>query len=248
MFDPFGDVDTRGYLRNHEGLTELDFVRVQEHLHFTANVEEALDYLSPQQSPAISYATFLEVHRILFSHFYPWAGVDRHSLDVGRYLSKGERVQFERSDLSQRAIEWGLRMAADAKIMRRKPGTVMGSFAWGHPFLDGNGRTMLLVHSELCARAGFAINWLASPKNAYLEALTNELAMPDKGILDNYFEPLICAIPPAADRLDRILSIHGLDGAAGIDLNIAYRGDDPAGPVKYAEMKQRRDASLDRSD
>jgi fido (protein-threonine AMPylation protein) len=34
----------------------------------------------------------------------------------------------------------------------KEPSKVMGLFAYGHPFLDGNGRTMLIIHSELCRR------------------------------------------------------------------------------------------------
>jgi hypothetical protein len=34
---------------------------------------------------------------------------------------------------------------------------------------------MLLVHAELCHRAGFAISWNASRKDDYLETLTREL-------------------------------------------------------------------------
>ncbi|WP_226981161.1 Fic family protein [Vibrio litoralis] len=28
----------------------------------------------------------------------------------------------------------------------------MGFFAYGHPFIDGNGRIMLIIHNELCHR------------------------------------------------------------------------------------------------
>jgi cell filamentation protein len=59
--------------------------------------------------------------------------------------------------------------------MAAKPGEVMGFFAYGHPFLDG--RTMLLVHVELCHRAGFSIEWHRTNKTHYLAAL---------GILDRY--------------------------------------------------------------
>nr|WP_315256852.1 Fic family protein [uncultured Duganella sp.] len=243
MFDPFGDAAARGYLRNAEGLADLELVKLQEHLFFTANLEQAMDYLAPRSSPDIDYATFLAVHRILFHDFYPWAGQDRQALGVAQHVAKGERVQFEQSGLARRAVEHGLRLAADHNTMRAKPGTIMGYFAWGHPFLDGNGRTMLLVHTELCSRAGFAIDWTSSPKNAYLEALTAELATPEKGILDAYFAPLMGPYNPHAERIERILNIQGLNGLAFARENIAYRADDPAGPEKYQEMVRQREAS-----
>lgn len=243
MFDPFGDVGTRGYLRNFEGLADLEMVKVQEHLFFTAKLEQALHYLAPHNSPEISYGTFLTVHKILFGDFYPWAGQDRYALGVGKHVAKGEKVQFEQSGMSRIAVEYGLRLASDVNIMRSKPGTVMGYFAWGHPFLDGNGRTMLLVHTELCSRAGFAIDWASSAKNSYLDALTAELSSPDKGILDQYFAPLAHPLDLSLNRIDRMLSIQGLDGTALAKENIAYQTDDPVGHEKYQEMVRRREQS-----
>ena len=39
VFDPFGDYETRGYLRNFEGLKRMDEVKVLEHTFFEANLE-----------------------------------------------------------------------------------------------------------------------------------------------------------------------------------------------------------------
>jgi cell filamentation protein len=62
----------------------------------------------------------------------------------------------------------------------------MGWFAYGHPFLDGNGRTMLIIHSELCHRADFCIEWQRTRKTDYLTALSAEISSPGKGHLDRY--------------------------------------------------------------
>ncbi|MTV37705.1 Fic family protein [Duganella radicis] len=241
-FDPFGDYDTNGYLRNYGNLKDREFVKIQEHSAFVSNLDEALDFLSPANSPEITYQSFLDVHRILFSDFYPWAGQDRLSLGVGRNVGKGDAVEFEQSDRSRQAVEWGLHLAA--KGLRQKPGAVMGAFAWAHPFLDGNGRTMLLVHTELCGRAGFAIDWTKSGKNAYLDALTKELWRPDKGLLDGYFVPLIYEVSPREDWRQRILHIQGIDGAHSPELNIAYHSDDPNGPARYDEIRRARGEDL----
>jgi cell filamentation protein len=56
--------------------------------------------------------------------------------------------------------------------MKAKPGEIIGYLAYGHPFLDGNGRTIMTVHSVLAQRAGFSIDWSATKKDAYLDALT----------------------------------------------------------------------------
>lgn len=52
-----------------------------------------------------------------------------------------------------------------------------------HPFLDGNGRTILLVFMELCHRAGFAIDWSRTTKDDYLAALSTEINQPSRAIL-----------------------------------------------------------------
>jgi cell filamentation protein len=75
--------------------------------------------------------------------------------------------------------------------MKAKPGEIMGYLAYGHPFLDGNGRTIMTVHSVLAQRAGFSIDWSATKKDAYLEALTREIENPPKGHLDTYLTPFM---------------------------------------------------------
>lgn len=240
MFDPFGDYESRGYLRNVDGIKDLDELKYIEHGFFESNLEAALTYLHAVRGP-IAYMHFLEVHRILFSEFYPWAGQDRHSLGVGRLVGKGPRIQFEASELCRRAVEWGLSAGNNPKTMREKPGMVMGAFAWGHPFLDGNGRAMLLVHAELCHRAGFAVNWSASRKDGYLKALTRELENPQGKHLDSYLLPLVVAPTVGGDLLDHLMSLRGLNGEDGSGVpNVAYREDDPVANRNYLEVKRAR--------
>ncbi|KQT11025.1 Fic/DOC family protein [Ramlibacter sp. Leaf400] len=244
MFDPFGDFRTAGYLRNVEGLTDLEKVKIQEHVFFEANFEEALAFLGKAKG-AITYEHFLEVHRILFGEFYPWAGQDRRALGVGRFVAKGSQVQFEASERCQRAVEWGLQMGNDPATHRAQPGTVMGAFAWGHPFLDGNGRTMLLVHAELCQRAGFGIDWRASHKGSFLDALTRELADPAGKHLDRYQLPLAAPVATGSTLLDQLRAVPGLDGQEeAVDQNIAYQADDPQAIQTYLETKRARGEPL----
>lgn len=240
MFDPFGDFESAGYLRNVERLKDPEEVKVQEHLFFEANVERALIYLAEVRG-GIDYADFLHVHRVLFEEFYPWAGHDRYQLGVGRLVGKGKGLQFEVSELCQQAVEWGLRMGNDLNVMRYRPGEVMGAFAWGHPFLDGNGRTMLLVHSELCHRAGICINWATTRKAPYLQALTEELLTPKGKPLDAYLRPFIAAAPTKGTLLEQLLALPGLDGRGGGEgQDIAYAADDLQANQGYLDIKRSR--------
>lgn len=193
MFDPFHDFDTAGYLRNFDREKSLDIVKVVEHELFRANLLEAAAHLSGCQS--IRYLDFLQVHRILFSGFYPWAGMDRADTAPNSAINKGS-TKFAHPKDAQRAVNEGLRLGTDTRKMKKFPGEIMGLFAYGHPFLDGNGRTMLLVHLELCRRAGFSIDWQRSKKIDYLQALISEIESPGKGILDRYLLGFIATAQP----------------------------------------------------
>lgn len=242
MLDPFHDFAVAGYLRNVEGLKDLEEVKRHEHFFFESNLESALSFLQSRKG-ALTYGHFLETHRILFHEFYPWAGKDRHMLGVGRLVGKGETLQFEASELCQQAVEWGLSLGNDQARIRSRPGEVMGAFAWGHPFLDGNGRTMLLVHTELCHRAGFSIDWMSSNKADYLDALTHELARPRDKLLDQYLGPLIDRLTPRRDWVSQFKSMPGLDGIDVVDGNVTYHDDDPIANARYEEIKRSREAS-----
>ena len=183
MFDPFKDFEQAGYLRNRFGEKDPNIVQELEHQLFRAGLDEAITHLAKRR--AVGYEDFLEIHRILFSALYPWAGQDRAATAPDIAVSKGG-TWFSHPLDARRAVEAGLRIARDRQQMRQRPGEVMGLFAYGHPFLDGNGRTMLVVHSELCHRAGFSIEWHRTRKADYLAALSEEIASPGLGVLDAY--------------------------------------------------------------
>lgn len=237
MFNPFGDFEVAGYLRNELRLKDSQQIKLQEHLFFTANLQEAAGYLAGCET--VTYEDFCVVHRILFSGFYPWAGMDRQSLGVARNVSKGERVDFCVSEESRRAVEYGLRLGNSTHDIAQRPGEVMGLFAWGHPFLDGNGRTMVVVHTELMARAGLMVNWAASAKNTYLEALTRELDKPANRVLDAYLTPLVQPLKKDRSWVDQIRDLPGLKGTSD-DADVAYDNDDPVGEQRYNERVRSR--------
>jgi cell filamentation protein len=49
VFDPFGDFDTAGYLRNFEQEKNLRIVKIAAHELFRAQLPCALDYLSTKK-------------------------------------------------------------------------------------------------------------------------------------------------------------------------------------------------------
>lgn len=119
----------------------------------------------------------------------------------------------------------------------------MGMFAYGHPFLDGNGRAMLLVHAELCFRANMSIDWVGTDKTAYLEALTREIEDPHAGLLDRYLRPYIGGKIHRDQWLESISILPGLDGVdVGADSSAQYA--DPKVAQSYQAFERRRGYKL----
>ncbi len=84
--------------------------------------------------------------------------------------------------------------------------------ASAHPFLDGNGRTILLIYMELCFRTRFAVDWSKTSKDDYLNALSDEIRNPFKGHLDSYLKPFVIDISNRDEWPGMIGGIKGLDG------------------------------------
>lgn len=207
-----------------------------EHELFTRHYRGALDLLSGLE--VITYKDFLAVHRMLFSEFYPWAGADRAETAPSSAISKAG-IAFSHPQDCRRAVEAGLRLGHNATSMNQRPGEVMGLFAYGHPFLDGNGRTMLLVHIELANRAGYSIAWERAAKAEYLDALGIEIDSPGQGLLDTY---LLQFKQPRLDRsgmessLLAVIGLDGLDEANQVDGEFS----DPAVAERYRQFEERR--------
>lgn len=214
-FDPFGDFDTEGYLQNSLKLKDPLEVKESEHLAFEASIDDALAYLAKKQP--IDYKAVLKTHETLFSGFYPWAGKDRNELVPHLAVFKGSpddprHTVFERPELIKRSVEYALELAANKKRFRDRPGEVMGQLASAHPFLDGNGRTILLIYMELSYRARFAIDWSKTNKDVYLRALSDEIGAPCEGHLDEYLRPFVMDITSRDEWPEMIGGIKGLDG------------------------------------
>jgi cell filamentation protein len=234
-FDPFGDFETRGYLRNLAGEKDAAIVRRLEHASFTTGLDEAFAQLA-NRNP-LTYADVLATHKVLFDAVYPWAGQDRATTSPDIAVSRGG-VLFAHPKFIQNAVQHALSLGSDAKTMRVRPGEVMGYLAHGHPFLDGNGRTIMVIHAVLAQRAGCSIDWAATDKTKYLTALTQELDEPGKGILDAYLESYIRE--PVANLAAHVVATKGLDGVAlGTD-TVQGRNDDPAVQARYEQQRVKR--------
>lgn len=185
VFDPFGDFGTRGYLRNYGKLKDLAKIKVNEHIAFLTNLNEAFVALAAKE--ILRYSDILQTHKILFSSVYPWAGQDRSVNAPNIAIAKaGRATMFAHPHSIQRAANYALDRGQDVRFMRAHPGAVMGLLAYAHPFLDGNGRTIMVLHYEMARRVKMAIQWDKVERSHYLSALTKELENPSSGELDHY--------------------------------------------------------------
>jgi cell filamentation protein len=234
-FDPFGDFQTRGYLRNLVSEKDPDIVRRLEHYSFTTGIDDAFQQLAGIKN--LSYEDLLGTHKILFEAVYPWAGQDRLQTAPGLAISRGT-VLFARPEAIRRAVDYALRKGQDKEFMALRPGEIMGYLAYGHPFLDGNGRTIMVVHSVLAQRSGFSIDWAATSKTDYLAALTSELDDPGKGLLDDYLKPFVKSAVAPNLLAAGVAAAPGLDGNA--DNTVLGKTSEPALQARYEQQELKR--------
>lgn len=244
-FDPFGDFATRGYLRNHAGQKDMAKVKDLEHDAFRGNVERALHHLGRVE--ALSFEDVKKTHETLFGDVYPWAGQDRRQTAPEIAVGKGGNFDlFSHPDDSRRATDMALGMAADRATMHAKPGEIMGLLAYAHPFLDGNGRTIMTVHTELCRRAGMHIDWSQTNKTDYLNALARELDAPGEGHLETYLKPYVRS--GAIDRAQSANALRGLPGLGPEEKTMTGQPILPARTLDSVVSKTDLDKALEQSD
>jgi cell filamentation protein len=211
MFDPFGDFETAGYLRNVYRYKDKAAVSAAERMEVASNAPDAAAFLI--KTGSIQYNHVLKVHGILFGGLYPWAGNDRRVTAPTLDISKaGIKDMFALPGYEKMAMDYALQLASNPSTMKSKPGEIMGLMAHAHPFLDGNGRTIMLIHQELCRRAGFHVDWMKTNKSNYLHILTEELKSPGKGFLDGYLRPFVVAKP-----LDLTASLKSFNAIPGLN-------------------------------
>lgn len=236
-FDPFGDFATQGYLRNHEREQDLNIVRRLEHASFATGLADAFAALASVQR--LQYHHVLATHRILFEALYPWAGQDRMQTARDLAVSRGGVLFAHPADI-RHAVDYALNHGQDTAFMAARPGEVMGYLAYGHPFLDGNGRTIMIVHAVLAQRAGFSIDWARTDKTNYLAALTGELDAPGEGILDSYLQPFT-GRAIAYERLgESVMQTPGLDGQSDDTNTVLGKTNEPDVKARYNQQKIRR--------
>jgi cell filamentation protein len=125
-FDPFGDFDSLGYLRNFPGFKDISQVKALEHASFQINIDRAINTLAAVD--LIEYKHVLENHKTLFGDVYPWAGQDRSVTSPGINITKaGYNAIFAQSPYVRRVTEYALDRSRDLNIMRPQSASLLKS-------------------------------------------------------------------------------------------------------------------------
>lgn len=235
-FDPFRDFDNRGHLRNFFGSKDVEEIKALEYSFFQINVDRAINTLAAVDF--IEYKHVLDIHRTLFGDVYPWAGQDRLATAPDINISKrGYGAMFAQPQYIRRVTDYALDRSRDLTFMREQPGYIMGSLAHAHPFLDGNGRTIMVLHTEMAYRAGISIDWVQTDKTAYLTALTTELNDPGKGHLDEYLKPFIGSAIDRQRSTSMLKSLKGLGNTTAPNVD-SQQLDEPNDPQTLTKKEQ----------
>ena len=150
-FDPFGDFATRGYLRNLAKEKEPGIVRRLEHTSFfVTGIDAALARLANvSDSPTrICWKPIKSFSRpfILGPDKIGWRMLPTSRSAKAQFSSHARRISVERSN-----SRW---VVGRTKHSWWKTLGDHGLLAYAHPFLDGNGRTIMVLHAVLVAAGG----------------------------------------------------------------------------------------------
>ncbi|WP_171049022.1 Fic family protein [Rhizobium sp. MHM7A] len=169
-------------LRNKFRVTDKAELDSLEFSFVRANMKQALAML--QLEKEITLQSWQRCHAILFSDLYPWAGQIRHLEARRRHAPFNYKNDIESSTNDM------LSRAKDSSFFSDHLGEVYCVLAFNHPFIDGNGRTLNAVFTELARRSDFGIAWDKVNKETYLSALTQGVMFMMYNPLDGFLNDL----------------------------------------------------------
>ena len=113
------------------------------------------------------------IHKFIFGDIYKWAGQIRK----GDFLIKGDSIFCRAMYIEGMAADIHAKLKAD-KYLRglekadfiEKLAYYMGEINALHPFREGNGRTQRLYFKQLCARAGYDLEFRKTQKDVLVQA------------------------------------------------------------------------------
>lgn len=118
-------------------------------------------FLSAPPDGPLDYAYLREIHRMLFSDIYTWAGHPR-TVDIskGSMFCRACYIDEQCASLFARLQdEQYLTGIASKKCIIQRLAYYLGELNAIHPFREGNGRTQRLFIEVLCQRLGYSLRF-----------------------------------------------------------------------------------------
>lgn len=126
----------------------------------------------------------LELHSLLFSHIYSWAGEIRN-IDISKKDTRfciSSRIEPEANKIFKRLEVDNFFENEDYESFIVKISELYGDLNMIHPFREGNGRVQRLLFEHIALNCGYSIDWDVASTEEWINANI-------QGV-NCYFEPL----------------------------------------------------------
>lgn len=114
-----------------------------------------------------------KIHKFVFGDIYTWAG----DIRKGDFLTKGDSIFCRAMYIEDMAAEIHAKLKVDKFLcclektdLVHKLAFYMGEINALHPFREGNGRTQRLYFKQLCAKAGYELEFNKTQRDMLVRA------------------------------------------------------------------------------
>lgn len=189
--DPYTYKDS-DVLKNNFGIRDPDVLQDAER-EFTELAALSIRFTEPPYN----FETLCEIHRILFSDLFEWAGEIR-SIDISKGATRFcscEFIEREANKLFRRLEQENFLERLERVIFIKKLAEYYCDINVLHPFREGNGRAQRVLFEHICINSGYNLNLAGVSVDEWVNA--NILGYHgDYNAMGKIFERCVSAIKP----------------------------------------------------
>lgn len=202
--DPYIDPET-GVLRNLlDALTDEDLKEIEAQA-VLIRFEDAIDYLTGVDE--LTFEVWKDVHCILFSDVYEWAGTVR-TVMLGIPDTK---INFNTPPQIDGECRQLIADACACTDFFDQLGGFYAKLNFQHPFREGNGRSLKCFFAALAFRHGLFLDWNRVTSEAFTEALATWQKTYDDSEAQAILSNCARSVSPGDDLRTAILSLGTAD-------------------------------------
>jgi cell filamentation protein len=154
-------------LRNLLDITD-DKTLVQAERDLSEVAAQSIDFSPPPYT--LSYLQ--DIHRLLFSDLYDWAG-ELRTVDISKdetHFCVTHRIEPEANKLFKRLADANWFQDLDRTALIHASAELFGDLNVVHPFREGNGRAQRILFEHIIVNAGFEISWWPVEPKEWVQA------------------------------------------------------------------------------